>query len=94
MGYGENHPINDRRSIASAVLIRVGTAHHHGGLITHITFVDADHQVVAGGETNDGGWKPKNFDEYRLEANQKIVGMLVRADNPLRAVSFYIAEGI
>ena len=51
MGYGQGSAINDRRSISTAVKVRIGTADHYDGLITHITFVNADNQVVAGGET-------------------------------------------
>jgi len=69
MGYGNGSPIPHVDSIADARKVKIGTKSHYGGLITHITFYNADGEKIAGGETKEEDWKPDKFEELELKEN-------------------------
>lgn len=90
-GYSGELGIDDKRWVTGTRKIRVGKKH---GCVASCWFLDKNGNDVAGGETSEEGWKPSEdeHEEIELKPNQKVVGFLVQADNPVRAFAFVIAE--
>ena len=63
-------------------------------MISHLTFLNAAGNIIAGGETTEEAFKATKFSEYELSPNQKICGMVAKMNNgkALCSVAFKIAE--